>query len=461
MLLAAGTLGAQGTPVTKDAPAAGVVAFVDVNVIPMDRERVLTNQTVVVRNGRIAQIGNAGAIRAPQGAAVIDGRGKYLMPGLAEMHAHMAGANEPAQLQQDILFLYVANGITTIRGMLGAPFQLDLRARTASGELLGPTLIVAAPSLNGNTAPNAETAARLVREHKAAGYDLLKLHPGITRPAYDAIVATAKEVRISYGGHVSADVGIRHSLASRQSTIDHIDGYLEAAAGSASGNLGINGEAARALGAADSSRMHELAQLTLDANSWVVPTEYLWENFFTATPPEEMVLLPEMKYVPAQMRNGWINQKRQRMQADQQSGLTMSEWERFVSARRAMLRALARKGNRILMGTDSPQMMNVPGFALGHEIRVMSEAGITPYQVLESGTRNVATYVRDYTKSDPRFGTVAVGQRADLVLLDASPLANLANLERRSGVMVRGRWVSADEIRRGLDAIAARNAAAP
>jgi hypothetical protein len=437
-----------------------VAAFVDVTVIPMTGGgTTLRNQTVVVRDGRVAQMGDASRVTAPAGATVIQGRGKYLMPGLAEMHAHLPGTNAPEQLAHDILYLYVANGITTIRGMLGAPNQLGWRTRTASGELLGPTILVGAPSLSGNTAPDPETASRLVREHKSAGYDFLKLHPGLGRPAYDAIVRTSRDVGISYGGHVSADVGIAHALASRQSTIDHLDGYLEHAAGASSGNLGTGGAAARTLATADSAKMRALAVATRDADAWVVPTEYLWENFFSGRPAEEFLAMPEMRYVPRSMREGWGNMARNFAQSVQSANLSADEKARFVAARRLMLRELGRTGNRLLMGTDSPQMMNVPGFALSHEIRVMREAGLTPRQILESGTRNVSQYVERSLKGDARFGTVAVGQRADLVLLDADPLADLGNLERRSGVMVRGRWLPAEELRRGLEQIAARYAA--
>lgn len=451
---------AQGTPISKESPP--TVAFVDVTVIPMDRAGVvLANQTVVVADGRIVAMGPTLSTTAPRGAVLLDARGKFLIPGLAEMHAHLPGPGTPLQLTHDILFLYVANGITTIRGMLGAPNQLELRQQTAAGDVLGPTIFVGAPSLNGNSAPNPETAARLVREHKAAGYDFLKLHPGLTRPAYDAIVATSREVGITFGGHVSADVGIRHSLASRQSTIDHLDGYLEGATAGASGNMGINGDAARALGAADTAKLRELAQATRAAGVWVVPTMYLWENFFIDSPPQTWLALPEMRYAPPTMRAGWTNQKNQGLQGNRATHLTASEAERFLKLRRTALRELAQAGNVVLMGTDSPQMFNVPGFALRHEIRLMTEAGMTPFQVLESGTRNVSRYVEGALKGDARFGTVAVGQRADLVLLDANPLADLSNLDRRAGVMVRGRWIPAEEIRRGLEAIASRNAAAP
>ena len=455
------SLAAPAPIVAQAAPAAGArgtVAFVGVSVVPTTGNASLPNRTVVVRDGRIVEVGEAGRVQVPQGATVIQGRGKFLMPGLAEMHAHLPGANAPAQLAQDILFLYVANGITTIRGMLGAPNQLDLRRQTASGELLGPTILVGAPSLNANSAPDPETATRVVRAHKAAGYDFLKLHPGLSRPVFDAAVATAQDVGITYAGHVSADVGIMHALRSKQSTVDHLDGYLEYAANATSGNLGTGGAAARVLGGGDSARMHALAVATRDADAWVVPTEYLWENFFSGRMPEEFQRLPEMRYIPRTMWTGWANMARQFGQGVASSNLTPAEKSRFVAARQLMLRELGRNGNRILMGTDSPQMMNVPGFALQHEVRTMRAAGLTPAQIIESGTRNVSQYVERWLKGDSRFGSIAVGQRADLVLLDGDPLADLENLTRRSGVMVRGRWVPPEEIRRGLEQIAARYA---
>ncbi|HKP14435.1 MAG TPA: amidohydrolase family protein [Gemmatimonadaceae bacterium] len=452
------SLVAQGAPA---AGAGGTVAFVDVTVIPMTGTgpQLLPNRTVIVRDGRIAQVGAAGTLAPPAGATVIQGRGKYLMPGLAEMHAHLPAANAPTQLAHDILFLYVANGITTIRGMLGAPNQLDLRRQTASGELLGPTILVGAPSLNANSAPDPQTAARLVRAHKTAGYDFLKLHPGLSRPVFDAITTTAQDVGITYAGHISADVGITHALASKQSTVDHIDGYLEHAAGAESGNIGMGGEAARVLGGADSAKIHSLAVATREADAWVVPTEYLWENFFSGRTPEEFERLPEMRYIPRTMWAGWANMARQFSQGVQSSNLTAEEKAKFIAARRLMLRELGRTGNRLLMGTDSPQMMNVPGFALQREIRAMRDAGLTQTQILQSGTSNVSQYVARWLKGDARFGTIAAGQRADVVLLDADPLANVDNLERRAGVMVRGRWVPAEEIRRGLEQVAARYAA--
>ena len=451
-------LAAQNAP-----PAPGPVAFVDVTVIPMDRQRVLEGQTVIVRDGRIASIEPSARARIPSGALRVDGRGKYLMPGLAEMHAHIPGVQAPEQTIRDIFTLYVANGVTTIRGMLGAPNQLLLRARTASGEMLGPTIFVGAPSLNGNTAADPATAARLVREHKAAGYDFLKLHPGIPRTSYDSIVAAARAVGITYAGHISQGVGLEHTLASRQSTIDHLDGYLEAAIPQDVRARVTADDASLAdmVNAVDASRFAILAADTRKAGTWNVPTAFLWESFFSPESPEDMAKRAEMKYAPPQWISGWSNQKRNRMQEDQRAGVGPDVSSRYLSLRRTLLKTLADSGARLLMGTDSPQMFNVPGFALHHEIELMQEAGLTPYQVLESGTRNVAEYAAKDLKLDGKFGTVAVGNRADLLLLDANPLSDVRNVARRAGVMVRGRWLPAAELDRMLAEMAARNSGAP
>lgn len=439
---------------------APVTAFTGVTVIPMDRERTVPNQTVVVRDGRIASVGPASSTAVPAGAVRIDGRGKFLMPGLAEMHAHVLGpqAANSEELNRDIMFLYIANGITTIRAMLGAPNQLTLRDQLKRGEVLGPQMYVAAPSLNGQSATDATTAERLVRAHKAAGYDLLKIHPGLNKAAYDAIVSTGRETGITWAGHVSAFVGVEHIIDTKQSTIDHLDGYIEAAVSddvrramdSSPGQVSPS----QAWRSVTDDKLRDLARRTKAAGTWNVPTMFLWESFYLPGSPEDWSTRDEMRYAPKQWVTNWMNQKRQRIQLDAQNGIAPADAALLISLRRKMLKMLADEGAPLLMGTDSPQMFNVPGFALHRELKVAAEAGLTPYQVLASGSRNVGRYVADDLKQDGRFGTVVAGNRADLVLLDANPLENLSNLTQRSGVMVGGRWVPRSEIDSGLAALA-------
>ncbi|HEY8535573.1 MAG TPA: hypothetical protein VIL25_03955, partial [Vicinamibacterales bacterium] len=180
------------------------LAFVGVNVVPMDRETVLSDHTVVIRGDRIVEIGPSATTKAPAGATVVEARGKYLMPGLAELHGHLMGDNDA--LNERVLLLNVSRGITTIRGMLGHPSHLKLRERVRRGELIGPTIYTSGPSLSGNTVKDEESARRLVREQKAAGYDFLKIHPGMLRGPFDALAATADEVGIRFAGHVPVDV---------------------------------------------------------------------------------------------------------------------------------------------------------------------------------------------------------------------------------------------------------------
>ena len=191
LLLQPPALEAQGV----DAPP-GSYAFVGVDVLPMtedgmEGDGVRRNQTVVVQGDRITEVGPAGEVEIPANATRIDGEGRFLMPGLAEMHAHVppVQTGRPDQeALEDILFLYVANGITTIRGMLGPPYQIDLRDELLSQETLGPAFYAAAPSINGNSAPTPEAAEAMLRDAAERGYDLMKIHPGVSRETWDHMV---------------------------------------------------------------------------------------------------------------------------------------------------------------------------------------------------------------------------------------------------------------------------------
>lgn len=428
----------------------GTWAFTHVSVLPMDGERVLSDHTVVVVDGVITAVGPAASVDVPSGATVIDGRGRWLMPGLAEMHAHVppvpaGGPSRPPQdVLDDILFLYVANGITAIRGMLGSPYQIDLRAEIRAEEHLAPDFWAAAPSINGGSAPTPEAAEAMIRDAVAAGYDLMKIHPGVSRETWDHMVAVADEVGLTFGGHVPAAVGIEHALATGIRTVDHVDGYLEGAS-SGSGDPNV------ILQTLDEDRMRALARRTADVGAYVVPTMYLWENLFSKPDADAVLAQPEMRYVSQGQRDAWRNQN---------AGgpdLPPAVVDGFLDARKRMLRYLVEAGAPLLMGTDSPQLFNVPGFALHRELAVVADAGISNYAVLESGTRNVARYVGEVLGQEADFGVVAEGLRADLVLLEANPLDDLANLTERAGVMVRGRWVPRSEIDAGLAALAAKH----
>ena len=203
---------------------ADTTAIVNVNVITMTSDTVLAGQTVVIEDGIITAIGDVDAVAVSEGATLVDGTDRYLMPGLTEMHAHVTSTAD-AQIRR-LSSLFLANGVTTVRGMLGQPSHLKLREDIAAGRIFGPRLITSGPSFNGNSVNGADHAASMVREQQAAGYDFLKIHPGLSREEFDAIADTANELGIPFAGHVPVAVGIAGALNKGMATIDHLDGYM-------------------------------------------------------------------------------------------------------------------------------------------------------------------------------------------------------------------------------------------
>ena len=257
-------------------------AFVDVSVVPMDRERVLAGQTVLVADGRIVRMGFAAEVDIPDGATVIDGRGKYLMPGVAEMHGHYPNPNE-REFTEAVLYLYVANGVTLVRGMQGNASHLPLRDAVEAREIMGPRLLVCAPSMSGDDVTRPEDARRLVREAAAAGFDHLKVHERLTPEVYLAIAETATEVGLTWSGHVSNLVGLYSALEQGQSTVDHLDNYIEAMIEDreAVASIGFL-DLPRVVPQVDESKIGDVVAATVQAGAGVVPTQVLWETFFLA-----------------------------------------------------------------------------------------------------------------------------------------------------------------------------------
>jgi imidazolonepropionase-like amidohydrolase len=424
----------------------GVVAFVNVTVIPMDRERLIADQTVIVRGDTIADVGPSASLTVPEGALRVDGRGKFLMPGLSEMHAHIPGGQAPDELIDRTLTLFVSAGVTTIRGMLGHPRHLPLRDRANRGEMLSPTIYTSGPSLNGQSATSPEQATKMVAEQKAAGYDLLKLHPGLTRPVFDAIVVEANRQRIPFAGHVSVDVGVHRAIEAKYASIDHIDGYVEALVkeGTAKEVLASPGFFGHNLVPyVDEGKIAPLVAKTKVNGVWIVPTENLMELFMNTEDPEVVAKRPEIQYMPPAMVEGWIKQRKEFLS---QPDATPEKMKAFLALRKKLIKALHDGGVGLLLGSDAIQTMSVPGFSIHGELRTLARAGLTPYQAYTTGSTNVAKYFG----VEKQVGTVARGMRADLVLVDANPLADVANFPKQSGVMVRGRWVPKAEIEQML-----------
>ena len=428
------------------APDPDAIAFVGVNVVPMDSERVLENHTVVVQDGRIASVA-ADDAQVPEGAQRIDGEGRWLMPGLAEMHGHVPGPDDP-DYAENVLFLYVSNGVTTVRNMAGHESHLVLRDRVEAGELVGPTLFAASPWLTPDSAGTPEAAAQAVRDYQAQGFDLLKLG-SIPPDAYEAMAETAHEIDMPFGGHIPAEVGLVGALDARQTSIDHYDRYTEFLvpedADTEDRDPGFFGSGWVHL--VDRGRIPEAIERTLAAGTWNVPTLSLVEHLASDEPAEEMIAWPEMRYMPQEVLDGWVRSKGEFQARDD---FQPEAAQALVELRQGLTRALHAAGAPIALGSDAPQFFNVPGFSIHHELRMMVATGLSPYEVLATGTREPARYF----DTPDEFGTVEPGRRADLILLEANPLDDVANVQRRAGVMVRGQWLPEEEIQARLDAIA-------
>lgn len=426
-------------------------AFTHVNVLTMESENVLKDQTVLIKDGKILKIGEASDIKTSGAKTVVDGQGKYLMPGISEMHAHIPGNQNGTEIVEETLFLYLSNGITLIRGMLGQPYHLTLREQVEKGEVLGPRIYTSGPSINGNSVTSVEEAQTKVTTQKEAGYDFLKLHPGLTRENFDAVVATANKVGIPYAGHVSTAVGVRRAIEAKYGSIDHVDGYVEGLVPSSirvnpntNGFFGVNFTEI-----ADEDLIPELVAATKEAGVWIVPTQAMMERWIGPTPASEIGNDPEMKYINPRTLNNWIRTKDNILANTTYDAEQANE---FNELRRKVIGELHKAGVGILLGSDAPQVFNVPGFSIQREMDAMLRSGMSEYEILKSGTVNPAIYFGDQNK----YGMVKEGLSADLILLDANPLSNIANMKNPAGVMVKGNWLSADLIAKRLKVIADR-----
>ena len=365
-----------------------VVAFVGVNVVPMDSERVLAGQTVIVRGGTVTEVAPVDAVAIPAEATVIYGRGRWLVPGLVDMHVHVRAQDLPR---------YIENGVTTVRDLAGLDSVLAAMRRVERGEVLGPRILPSSRLLNGpnpwnpqfaTVVPSAAEADRIVAAQLARGCHSIKVYENLSVSVYDAIIAAARTRGVKVTGHVSRLVPVRHAMA-MQDGIEHLAGY----------DAELNWESPNA------SHMQELAAASRDAGVWNCPTMRVFTEHVTRDMP------PDRR-------------------------------ARYLAGRRAFVGALHAAGARILAGTDAGYLI-AAGVSLHDELDELHAAGLSRYEALSAATRSAAEYL-----GDPSIGTIAPGTRADLVLVTGNPLEDLRTLRYPSGVMVNGTWVAQERERR-------------
>lgn len=439
---------------------AQTVAFTNVNVIPMDRERVLSNQTVLIKNGSIAEIGNTKKVKLPKDAVRIDGTGKYLIPGLVDMHTHLLSDSDeyPDSIGPDELRVMVANGVTTVRFMIGTPELLALRSRSAAGEIDAPTIFVASPHLTGREQGNnfvvntPEEAREAVRKSKAAGYDFIKVTTFIKAEVYEAAVDEAAKQNIRVVGHAdSRFVGVERAWTAKQQ-IEHLDGYMELLLradapmkGSVSDLYIYNPENWKSFDYIDESKIPELARKTVAANPYVNPTQHFMKNSFGRLRTEDEIRKqPDFRFYPAKVQQQWLDfYKKNRFI----NTVSLEKRARWIQLREKLIKAIYDAGGRIMTGSDTPEFLWLYGFGMHHELKALKEAGLSNYAVLEAATKNPSMFLGTIDQ----VGTIEKGKRADLILLNANPLVDISATTNRAGVVLKGKWHRQEDLNSWLD----------
>jgi len=439
---------------TADVP--GVTAFVGVSVVTMNGEAVLADQTVLVRGDRIVELGPSAAVTVPAEATIIDGHGRWLMPGLADMHVHT--------WSPDDFPLFLANGVTTVRCMFGSPMQLAWRQQIAAGELLGPAIYTAGQIIDGDppvwpgstVLTDPALAEQVVITQKEAGYDFLKPYAGLTEACYDALVDAARKHGMRFMGHVPAAVGLEHVIAAGQSSIEHLDGWPAAAQAADSPITNITGftSGLQAWKYVDDAGVAEYAKLCAENAVWNCPTMVVLQKWIKPEELEAQLARPEMAYVAPMTARFWRpeNNYLARMSPE-----LLDEVRAGDADRKRCVGVLHRNGARLLAGTDTGNPFVVPGFSLHEELANLVAAGLTPFEALRASTSGAA----EFMEASAEWGSVAPGRRADLLLLAANPLDDVRNAGRRVGVMVRGRWLDEAALQAPLAELAVRFAPAP
>lgn len=392
-------------PASVPPVSSAVVAFVGVDVVPMDSEILLIDQTVVVRDRRITDVGLRSDIAIPEDAEQIDGRGLVLMPGLADMHVHLEEEDLPA---------YLASGITTVRNMWGHSAVRDMMERIATAELPGPMVYSTSPGIDGppakwpvtqiveSAAEAQQTVARLVGE----GWTMLKVYQDLRSDVYSAVVEAAREHGVSFMGHVPHRVGLREALLSGQASVEHLGGY-DVELGGVRGTAGwLN---------MDPAGIPEVVMWTWESGAYVCPT---------------LVVVEALAH-----RNH-----------------SSSDAEVVAENRRLLVGALHQGYVPLLVGTDSGIDIVAPGTSLHEELLQFSQAGLSPYAVLAAATVVPAEFLGE----GDEFGAVREGLRADLLLLERNPLEDVRAASDPVGIMVNGDWYSGDALETLLRQAASR-----
>lgn len=403
------------------------VTIIDTRGGPITRDMI-----VVIRGNRIIAIGKSRTIRVQRDARVINATGKFLIPGLWDMHTHIGDDDFD---KTATLRLFIVNGITGIRIMNGAPAHQLWRQAIKRGELSGPRMIIASRIIDGPNSflsavkvNNADEARAAVRKAKEEGADFIKVHDTLSRDAYFAIVDEARRLGLPVAGHVPAAITAKEAAEAGQKSIEHFTGLSEAETDTVKADL--------------------LIRIFKQHHTWVCPT-IIMRNNYAILDDQSLAKDPRLQYVKPSWKNSWLGM------TNGAAKLPANEWtarRETVQREQALILRFQQAGVGILAGTDSSNPYVMPGFSLHDELRLLVHSGLTPMQALQVATLNPAKFFNQLASS----GSVEKGKFADLVLLDANPLEDIRNTTKISGVVVDGRFLD----RKELDSILAEISAA-
>ena len=401
------------------------IVFRDISVIPMDTERVVPHQTVIVLDGKIIQMGPADSVRVPPGSAVIEGRGKFLAPGLADMHTHID--------RKEMLPLFLAAGVTTVLNMgLASPEFVTLtRDQIKQGSVVGPRVLIAF-MIDGPGDPGPEYVALCERDAREAvdraklvGYDFIKAYSRLDANVYAAVMDEARKQQIAVVGHIPAQVGLESSLDQGQIMIAHGEEYYKT----------------YFQNKPDESRIAPAVELTRNAGAYVTPNLSFFATLteWRSNPQalDKLLAEPEMDLIPPDIRGVWL-----RSRSSKPSDRFVAE----LATLKKLTLAMSQAGIPLLAGTDTPADL-IPGASIDDELEQLVSAGLTPFQAISAATRTPGEFIHRFVPDAEEFGTIAPGKSADLILLAANPLADIRNVRRPLGVLVRGRWFESQQLK--------------
>ncbi|MHC4203477.1 MAG: amidohydrolase family protein [Planctomycetota bacterium] len=429
-----------------------VLLFTHVTVIDATGAPAKSDMMVVVRGDRIEALGKTGKLAVPRNAQVVDATGKFLIPGLWDMHIHPLN-------NKHHLALFIANGVTGVRVMRGEPVHHKWRQEISAGKLTGPRIAIASPFVDGPDpllsvsiiVSNEDEGRQVVRKVKREGADFIKVFNGLPPDAYFAIADEAKKQGIPFVGHVPYLVGAAEASDAGQQSIEHCYFVLLACSSRSEKELKKKLKETLETLVADPSNLRHMSacvKLLTDTiynekkaaalfahfvknGTWVCPTLMLYHSV-SFRDEEDLTNDPRLKYMPLSIKDSWKDD----VYVAWATGEGRSGHKKLCEKRRAIVSAMNRAGVGLLAGTDTTSMAYCfPGFGLHNELALFVQAGLSPMQALQTATYNPAKF---FGKLDS-MGTVECGKVADLVLLDADPLQDIRNTQKIAAVVVGGK----------------------